>query len=266
MLPIVVIVIFCSNTHTLNNSTVAISTGLSLDGYHGSGVEKFDLYVANITFYVFVFEVVIKIISFGDKPYIYFVDKGGNGVFNCFDFVLSALSIALVGQSSAGAIRTLRLARLVRLLTIIKNVPELKVIVIGLIAGLRSVVYIVALLILVIYLYAVLGVIVLSDNDRANFGDVPLAMMTLFQVSTLTSWTTLAYVNWHGCDTYSNGYVQVDDDRELLYAPTETGRLPTWQCLQANSQPIFTFIYFTSFTIIAAMVIMVIFLLQYMYF
>lgn len=236
---------------------VAISTGLSLDGYSSPGVQRFDFYVATITFYVFVFEVVLKMMSFGDKPYIYFVDKGGNGIFNCFDFILSVLSIALIGQSSAGAIRTLRLARLVRLLTIIKNIPELKVIVIGLIAGLRSVVYIVALLILVIYLYAVLGVIILSSNDRANFGTVPIAMMTLFQVSTLTSWTTIAYVNWHGCDTYPDGYEQVNDHEELEYARTLTGRLPTWECLKGNRQPIFTFIYFTSFTIIAAMVIMV---------
>jgi hypothetical protein len=52
-------------------------------------------------------------------------------------------------QDSAGAIKTLRLARLVRLLTIVKNVPELKVIVEGLVAGLKSVGYIVLLLLLV---------------------------------------------------------------------------------------------------------------------
>jgi len=241
--------------------SVAVSTGLSLDGYDSNpSVKKFDYWVANITFYVFVLEVILKLISFGKKPYVYFVDKGGNGIFNCFDFILSALSIALIGQSSAGAIRTLRLGRLVRLLTIIKNVPELKVIVIGLIAGLKSVVYIVALLILVIYLYAVLGVIVLSENDRGNFGTVSVAMVTLFQISTLTSWSTIAYVSWHGCDIYQDGYVQVDDKKDLEMSRTMTGPLPTWECLKGNAQPVFTFIYFTSFTIVAAMVVMSLFI------
>jgi hypothetical protein len=58
-----------------------------------------------------------------------------------------------IEKDSAGAIKTLRLARLVRLLTIVKNVPELKVIVEGLIAGLKSVGYIVLLLLLVRFVY-----------------------------------------------------------------------------------------------------------------
>jgi voltage-gated sodium channel len=64
-------------------------------------------------------------------------------------FTLVLLSVALVGQSSAGAVKTLRLARLVRLLRMINSVPELKVIVEGLIAGFWSVGYIVCLLVLV---------------------------------------------------------------------------------------------------------------------
>lgn len=87
------------------------------------------------------------------------------------------LSFALLGQSGAGAVRALRLTRLVRLLTFIKNVPELKVIVVGLIVGLKSVGYIVALLLLSIYLFAVLGVIAFGENDPANFGKVPVAMV-----------------------------------------------------------------------------------------
>lgn len=51
-----------------------------------------------------------------------------------------------------------------------------QVIVEGLIAGLNSVGYIVVLLLLVIYLFAVLGVQTFGSNDPANFGTVSIAV------------------------------------------------------------------------------------------
>ena len=60
--------------------------------------------------------------------------------------------------------------------------------------------YILVLLLLVIYMFAVLGVIMLGANDPANFGTVTTAMLTLFQVSTLTNWASIALISFHGCD------------------------------------------------------------------
>lgn len=43
--------------------------------------------------------------------------------------------------------------------------------------------YILLLLVLVVYIFAVLGVEMFGANDPANFGNVTTAMLTLFQVS-----------------------------------------------------------------------------------
>ena len=61
-----------------------------------------------------------------------------------------------MGNSNGSAIGALRLLRLLRLLTFVKGVPQLRVIVSGLLVGLRSVTYIVMLLFLVIYLFAIM--------------------------------------------------------------------------------------------------------------
>lgn len=45
--------------------------------------------------------------------------------------------------------------------------------------------YIVILLLLALYIFAVLGCVMFGSNDPAHFGDVTIAMVTLFQVSSL---------------------------------------------------------------------------------
>jgi hypothetical protein len=54
----------------------------------------------------------------------------------------------------------------------------------------------VALLVLVIYLFAIMGCLFFGRNDPHHFGTVPSAMLSLFQVSTLAAWSTMVYTAW----------------------------------------------------------------------
>lgn len=58
-----------------------------------------------------------------------------------------------------------RLLRLLRLLSLLKVSEQLRVIVVGLVQGLKSSVYIVFLLLLVTYMFAVIG----ASHDTAQF-------------------------------------------------------------------------------------------------
>jgi hypothetical protein len=73
-------------------------------------------------------------------------------MFNTFDFVIVVAGFAFIDSNSGGAVGALRMMRLVRILTFVKGVPQLRVIITGLIQGLNSVTYIVMLLFLVIYM------------------------------------------------------------------------------------------------------------------
>ncbi len=48
--------------------------------------------------------------------------------------------------------------------------------------GMKSVVYIVMLLVLIIYIFSILATLFFGANDPAHFGDVARSMLTLFQV------------------------------------------------------------------------------------
>jgi hypothetical protein len=79
-------------------------------------------------------------------------------------------------------------------------------IVMGLAGGLSSIVYIVILLLLVFYLYAIVGVMYFKTNDPWHFGTLHIAMVTLVRAATLEDWTEIMYVNIFGCQEYSYLY------------------------------------------------------------
>jgi voltage-gated sodium channel len=131
----------------------------------------------------FCLEVLLKVMSEGVAPYQYFV--GPEWTWNNFDFliVLFSLPILPVGGSQ---VAFLRLIRLMRLAKVFRKVPQLRMIMTGLIGGLKSIVYIVILLLLVFYLYAIAGIFFFRDNDPWHFRTIAVSLTSLFRLSTLS--------------------------------------------------------------------------------
>ena len=73
------------------------------------------------------------------------------------------------------------------------------------------------ILFLVFYIFAIVGIIFFRDNDPWHFGNLQMAMLTLFRVATLEDWSDVLYTNIFGCGRY--GY---DDEMfgKLYFAPT----------------------------------------------
>ena len=103
-----------------------------------------------------------------------------------------------------------------RLFKIIGKIKQLKVIIMGLVKGLSSVTYILLLLLLIFYLFAVLGVVTFRRNDPFHFGSIGMAMVTLFRISTFESWTNVLYINYYGCD--SQNVMVIDVSTLYCYA------------------------------------------------
>ena len=74
------------------------------------------------------------------------------------------------------------------MLRIISVVPELKKIIEALLSSVKRVFYVGLLLFIILYIYATIGSILFSTNIPERWGDVGVAMITLFQVLTLSSW------------------------------------------------------------------------------
>jgi voltage-gated sodium channel len=94
----------------------------------------------------------------------------------------------LFQASASDSILVLRLLRLLRLLRIISFVPELRSVVENLIKSLSKSVYILVLIFLITYIYAVAGAQIFSDIEGSKFTNLGTSLLTLAQVATLSGW------------------------------------------------------------------------------
>ena len=93
----------------------------------------------------------------------------------------------------------IRLFRLARLLKILAKYAELRMILVGLAAGMKSSFFILLLLVLSFYLFATAGLFFFAEGDSQEFGSYSRAFQTLFRMATLEDWSDVMYINYYGC-------------------------------------------------------------------
>ena len=130
----------------------------------------------------FVCEIIIRFVA-EDKKIDFFKDG-----WNLFDLVIVVSSLIPSGGSSVLVLRLLRLARLLR---VISFLPELKFLIESLIDSLRQSLNVLILIFIIVYIYGVAGVIIFGDIDGGRFESLGEALITMFQIMTLSSWETV---------------------------------------------------------------------------
>ena len=128
----------------------------------------------------FVIEIIIRFIGEPKKS-----DFFKNG-WNIFDTLIVCISLIAISNNSSFLL--LRLLRVFRVLRIISVIPELKMIIEALLQSVKRVFYVSLLLFIILYIYATIGSILFSEVIPSRWGNVGTAMITLFQVLTLSSW------------------------------------------------------------------------------
>ena len=169
----------------------------------------------------FVLEIGLKIVSNGKKPWNFFSDP-----WNVFDFVIVAVCLIPAGDTHFfAAFRILRVLRILRMITFL---PKLRLIISALLKSIPSMGYIILLIALLFYIYAIVGVIVFGTSDPTHFGDLHHTLVTLFKVLTLEGWTDIMNPLIFGSAS--------DENLQII--------------------SIWPFLYFASFILIGAMIIM----------
>jgi voltage-gated sodium channel len=179
---------------------------------------------------IFTAEVVLKIMSEGDRPLKYFNDN-----WNCFDFfiVFACFIFMLPFMPDVGSmLAMLRLLRLLRVLKLVKALPQLRVIIEALISGFGSITFVTVMLFLLFYLFANIGIIFFGENDPMHFGNLQVALVSLFVISTLDDWTDVMYNNMLGCDQYGYSFGRLklgfDDKADENYLNCSHPRARGW--------------------------------------
>lgn len=133
----------------------------------------------NICVIIFTIEMAIKLYVYKSS---FFKDGWNN-----FDFILVAASWIPTGGvfSSFRAFRVLRALRTLRLIT---RLEKLRIIVQAIIESLPNVGWASLLLVLIFYIFAIMGTTMYAESFPHFFGSIGKSMFTLFQVMSLDDW------------------------------------------------------------------------------
>lgn len=183
---------------------------------------------------IFILEIVLKMMALAPKPLAFFKDP-----WNCFDFLIVAVCL-IPGLPGFGPV--LRLIRLLRVLRLLAVVPKLQLLVSALLRSLPSMFYVTILLGLLFYIYAVAGVILFGKNDPIHFGDIGIALLSLFRIVTLEDWTDVMYLQYYGSAHYEGYNVTADIIGKHEY--------------ESKAMPLVAVIYFVSFVLVGTMVML----------
>ena len=155
----------------INATSLAILTMPDLDPNVKAACEQIDL----ICFAIYGTELVLRILSYGKKPWMFF--KQG---WNIFDFIVIAASPLLSGQTAV-----LRLLRLLRLVRIFRFLPEVRVLTTSIIRSLPPLMSLAVLIFVALFMYGMVGHYLFGPNDAENWGSITRAMTSLFILLTL---------------------------------------------------------------------------------
>jgi len=205
---------------------IASAVLVGIETYHDIALKHRQLlsFIDKFIVFCFTVEIIIKILAMGKRPWEYFADP-----WNVFDFMIVA--VCLIPNIDTHFVVVLRIVRVLRILRMITFLPKLRLLIGALLKSIPSMGYVIMLLTLLFYIYAILGVFLFGATDPMHFGDLIHTIVTLFKVLTLEGWTDI--MNIH------------------IYGSAEGAQ---------NIISLWPFFYFASFILIGAMIIMNLFI------
>lgn len=134
---------------------------------------------------VFIIEISIRFMA--THPHSHFFKNG----WNLFDTAIVLVSLIPIDNSDMALVA--RLVRVFRVLRMISIIPELRQLLNSLLLALPRLGYVMGLMFIIFYIYAAIGSLIFEDINPVLWGDVSIAMLTLFRVMTFEDWTDVMY-------------------------------------------------------------------------
>lgn len=138
---------------------------------------KFLELILSTSVVIFTIEIILRIIAKGWRFFL-------NG-WNIFDFLL----VAITFLPEAGAAITFRIFRVLRALRMVSSLKKLRHIVSAILVSAPHVFWAAILLLIIFYIFGIIGQSLFHEDFPQWFGTLGDTMYTLFQVTTLESWS-----------------------------------------------------------------------------
>ncbi|OJA04030.1 ion transporter [Halomonas sp. QHL1] len=160
-------------------------------------VEQWLLYLDIAVTIFFLIEILIRMAA--ERSLLDFFKKG----WNVFDFLI--VTASLIPMDDSEMVLLARLLRIFRVLRLVSMIPELQMLLSALVKSVPRMGYVVLLMFIIFYIYAAIGSFLFHNVDEDLWGNISLAMLTLFQVATFESWATA--VLYPAMDVYPYAWI-----------------------------------------------------------
>ncbi len=110
---------------------------------------------------------------------------------NWFDTLIVMVSLIPADDTDLALIA--RLVRVFRVLRMISIIPELRLLLVSLVKALPQLGYVMLLMFIIFYIYAAIGSTLFEAINPVLWGDITIALLTLFRVMTFEDWTDVMY-------------------------------------------------------------------------
>lgn len=165
---------FITTIIIINSILIGLETFPVVMDKYGELIDAFDM----IILAMFTIEIVLKIVIYRFRFF--------TSAWNIFDFSVIAISII----PAAGSFTIFRALRIIRTLRLLKSLPKLRLIIESLLHSIPSIGWIIVLLGIVYYIFAVVGTNLFGPDYPEYFGHLGRSTFTLFQIMTLESWSS----------------------------------------------------------------------------
>ncbi|MGI9425507.1 MAG: ion transporter [Hyphomicrobiaceae bacterium] len=156
----------------LNAITLGLETSATAVSYAGGILSMLD----TIILVFFVVEIATRIFAFGGSFW--------RDPWSVFDFLVVGITLV----PATGNLSILRALRIIRALRLVSAIPSVRRVVGGLLSAIPSMGSVILLLLLVNYIFAVMGTKLFADEFPENFGTIGASFFTFFQIMTLEGW------------------------------------------------------------------------------
>jgi voltage-gated sodium channel len=184
----------------------------------------------------------------------------------CSVLLLCASAVSLSKQLSSevrgnmvlllSMLRILYIAPLANRLPFVQQATKVRELGAGLRGSFSSLGCIASLLLLLFYLYAVIGVLFLGANDPFFFGTLHWAVLTLFIVCSLDKWFEIMLISRDGCDQHSYPLYRSVAEAQAAAAGHQNA---TQLCSSPHAHGHLVMLYFSSFIFLSAYVMLTLF-------
>ena len=158
--------------------------------------------------------------------------------------------LPFINLSSGGILVVLRLLRLLRVVRLLNSFPALQSVTSSLILAFSNVIYVMLMILIINFVFAVIAMLLFAENDPQHFGRMSSALISIWMVETFDAWENLLKINMYGCMEYGYYDNNPSPERDGMGYPTTK-----WACDSSRGLGWIAALYFVFVAVLGGLIL-----------